>query len=337
MKKYSVELQIIRGKVTFLTLIENRFYEYNWTLIHKEELEGIHAGNIARMTIKDENNKVKKIIYKEFANSRKNEMDVYAKLLPTIKSMVPIIQVVSSAPEAVIMDDLGESIKENFKDLSKSKKYSLLEMILHKLLFLHNEVNKCLPHVDLPTHKVTSEWYKWACSQLNELKLQNLEWYNNSWIDIVNQSFKMINAKNYKIKGPLVLTHGDPHLENIFLKDSSILFIDWEWAAIASPLRDITILLQDIYDVETIEFVKNTYFQLALDAGLFTEDIIFKEDFNYLYFDHTLMMLAWEIEKYFKGLVSESRIVEVINFKVNQMQNVVNDKRVLSGVIVPNQ
>ncbi|MBS4172236.1 phosphotransferase [Bacillus sp. FJAT-49736] len=63
----------------------------------------------------------------------------------------------------------------------------------------------------------------------------------------MKRSLQFIGPNDYEAKGPIVLTHGDPHLDNIFRKiNGSILYIDWEWAALASPLRDITILVQDL-------------------------------------------------------------------------------------------
>ncbi|WP_276609407.1 phosphotransferase [Bacillus sp. N1-1] len=115
-----------------------------------------------------------------------------------------------------------------------------------------------------------------------------------------------MSLSNFEARSPLVLTHGDPHLENIFHYEEQIWFIDWEWAAIGSPLRDITILLQDIYDIELIHFVIKAYWKLLKEKQLNIIEEDYMKDFNYLYIDHITMMLAWEIHKHFQGFTNEN-------------------------------
>ena len=103
-------------------------------------------------------------------------------------------------------------------------------------------------------------------------------------------------------------------------------FIDWEWAAPDKPLRDITILLQDIYDPHLIQFVFHSYRSMLEDKKLTIEQLDYQKDFNHLYIDHTTMMLAWEIHKYFLGYITEGQIKSITEFKVEEIKRTANEE-----------
>lgn len=290
-----------------MTQIEERIGNYRGQLKDKEIIKGIHAGEIIKLSISDEKNNIKKLIYKECAPGRNNEIEIYNKLLFKIKAFVPVIKVWTTDPEAILMEDLGVPLKENFAGLPYNSKKSLLIKILLKLSDLHTNNTLNYTDLNLPKHKITTEWYDWCCKQFEKINSLPLDWVKSYWLGEVKRCYKFIES-DYEIKTPLVLTHGDPHLDNIFqLNDSSIFFIDWEWTALASPLRDLTILLQDIYDIHLVNVVKQDYFKLLNEKGLNFDKRSYKEDFNYLYIDHTLMMLAWEIEKFLQGYITEKK------------------------------
>jgi hypothetical protein len=237
---------------------EKRINKFGWTLLQQEMIEGLHAGNIVRLTVLDEFKKVRKLIYKEFADNRNNEIDVYSKILPSLKSFVLVITMWDTKPFAVLMEDLDLSMKKSFEHLQFENKKVALTNVLNTLADLHTNESVDIENLTLPTHAITEEWRDWCYVQLNKLDSLKLDWYNPSWIELVEEGSTLFNLSQCKIKGPLVLTHGDPHLDNVFTNtDGSILFIDWEWAALGSPFRDITILLQDVYDVNLIDFGKN--------------------------------------------------------------------------------
>jgi thiamine kinase-like enzyme len=117
-----------------------------------------------------------------------------------------------------------------------------------------------------------------------------------------------------------------PSSRKHILEYGQIWLIDWEWTAFGSPLRDITILCQDVYDTRLIQFIYETYQESLnhLNLNIPSED--YQRDFNYLYIDHSTMMIAWEIEKYFQGYISEEKIKGIIDFKVGEIQRVTNEE-----------
>ncbi|MEL3973297.1 phosphotransferase [Rossellomorea oryzaecorticis] len=306
-----------------MTSPELRLKEMNWQLLNKEPITGVHAGSIYRITVTTHDNNRSTYIYKEFVKERNNEADVYKKLQSTLKPFSKLIKLWDSSPQAILMCDLHAPMKEGFIELPLENKKNLLKHILKRLADLHSlHLGKIAD--DLPVHSISSEWYEWGLDQMKRLCTRH-KWAKPEWIQSLQHAYSKLGLHHYKIKSPLTLTHGDPHLENLFLLDEGIWFIDWEWAAMASPLRDITILLQDIYDPDLIQY-SNKYYRDLLEAKGFPiskED--YRNDFNHLYIDHTTMMLAWEIEKYYKGYVSEERMKEITTFKIREINRVAKE------------
>ncbi|UOR12879.1 phosphotransferase [Halobacillus amylolyticus] len=309
--------------------LKKRISENWWELLDHEMMNGVHAGCISRITVLDECNNKRKLVYKEFAADRNNEVGIYNKLFPYVEAFFRINQVWNSNPAAILMEDLGVPLKENFEGLSSNDKRYLLTKILDKLSDLHTISTLDITGLYLPKHTLSTEWQDWCCSQLDRLCALNLNWTESSWSETVKKAYKLLGIYDYEVSGPLVLTHGDPHLENTFEYDGSIFLIDWEWTALASPLRDLTILLQDIYDLDFILFVKKLYRKLLTEKGLYIDEGKYRKDFNYLYIDHTSMMLAWEIEKYILGYISEKKIKEIVEFKMREIKGTTKEQKSL--------
>lgn len=302
--------------------LENRIKHFGWRIKEVETLEGLHAGRIVKVRVLDKEERPKKLIYKEFADNRNNEIVIYNKLFPYIKYLTPIIQVWTTEPEAILMTDLNDPLKKSFDELPLAAKEEVLKQILHELIELHKIPASNFLNSNVPIHTPSTEWYEWCIGQFEKLTGLNLAWYKSDWVETVRHSFQTCEMDAYEIKGPMVLTHGDPHLDNIFRKkDGTISFIDWEWAALGSPLRDSSILLQDIYDSGLVNFVKDHQYMLLYENGFYQDERIYKEDFHHLYIEHSYMMLAWEIEKFLEGYISEENLKNIIKFKIAQIQH----------------
>ncbi|XXM74471.1 phosphotransferase [Lysinibacillus sphaericus] len=296
-----------------------RLTEKNMKLLKREVIKGAHAGAICRLDVLNEDGENSCLIYKEFAADRNNEVEIYSMLSSCIDSFSKVIGIWESAPQAILMADLGSSLKKDVRLLSRRNKTALLEKVIERLASLHEVSGR----VELPVHTVTSEWLEWAENQLYRL-CQKYHWAEPGWIKLIEKTYTQLNVINYKQRCPQVITHGDPHLENIFYQDGQVWFIDWEWAAMSSPLRDITILCQDIYDPQLIQFISRTYCKKLSNLTIPFED--YQQDFNYFYIDHTTMMLAWEIEKFFLGCTSEDQIQEIAEFKIGEIKRTVKEE-----------
>ena len=307
-----------------MTHLEERIREKGWKLLSCEVIHGAHAGNIYRIDVLNHKEQRESYIYKEFVAERNNEIDIYEKLTNPIKQFSKLVQVWDTSPQAILMHDLVKPLKETYHSLSLKEKKKLFLDILQRLSDLHC-TNINLRVTELPSHQVNSEWRNWCLEELIKLCARH-DWAKTEWIQSVENTYDQLSVIDYEVRSPLVLTHGDPHLENIFNYEEQIWFIDWEWAAKGSPLRDITILLQDIYDSELINFVYDLYSEI-LKMKLRIKDVDYKKDFNFLYIDHTTMMLAWEIHKYFKGFGDEDNLKEIIEFKIGEIKRIAYEEK----------
>ncbi|MCA1054081.1 aminoglycoside phosphotransferase family protein [Rossellomorea aquimaris] len=307
-----------------MTNLKHRLHEKNMTLLKKEIITGAHAGQICRITVLDENGREQRLIYKEFASSRNNEIFIFSKLHPILYPLSKVVDIWDTAPEAILMSDLKAPVKKDFNLLDNQAKKDLLSNILERLAALHTDDHNGSIS-DLPTHEMSSEWLEWCLDQLDRLCSEH-QWADTSWAKTITNAYRKLNIEHYKTRCPHVITHGDPHLENIFYQNGQIWFIDWEWAASGSPLRDITILCQDLYDRDLIQFVRDSYRTIAKKHALSFSDKDYNQDFTYLYIDHTSMMLAWEIEKFLQGHTNEENIKKMIRFKVAEIERVANGK-----------
>ncbi|MGM7684320.1 phosphotransferase family protein [Cytobacillus sp. Hm23] len=306
-----------------MTHLEQRITQKRWKLLNKEKIEGIYAGNIYRIQVLDGEDRKKNYIYKEYAHDRNNEVHIYEKLEYLIRPFSKLVEIWSSFPQAILMYDLESPLKVVFENLSLNNKKDFIEQILQRLLALHTS-KLDVARNELPIHQMNYEWRNWCIDEINKLIIQH-QWAKLDWIETIKYAYEQLEINNYHVKSPLVLTHGDTHLENIFYYEGQISFIDWEWAALGSPLRDITILLQDIYEPELIQFIFDSYRTQLYERKINIIEKDYREDFNLLYVDHTTMMLAWEIEKYFQGYISENKIQFIINFKIGEIKRITNE------------
>ncbi|MHA7136521.1 phosphotransferase family protein [Rossellomorea arthrocnemi] len=300
--------------------LERRLVERKLKLLQMQTIEGAHAGNIYRIEVMDEDHRRSRYVYKEFAADRSNEVEIYSKAKEYIQPFSKYVDVWDTPPQAILMRDLQSPLKKEFKGLSDRNKRKQIVSILERLAVLHSSTIRLVAN-ELPTHRVTSEWRDWCLDQLTRLRSRS-QWMNPDWINVIKDSYDQLDETHYNPSSPLVLTHGDPHLENIFILDEQVWFIDWEWTTVASPLRDITILVQDLYDSKWIQFVKATYHECLKNKQFHISDEDYRRDFHYLYIDHTTMMLAWEIEKYFQGYTMEEEIQRMIDFKIGEINRV---------------
>ncbi|WP_409250724.1 phosphotransferase family protein [Bacillus sp. SCS-153A] len=304
-----------------MTHLEQRLRERNLRLVNKTLISGAHAGNVYRIEALHLDGHRSSFIYKEFAEDRSNEVDIYRVLENYIKPFSKKEALWDSQPQAILMEDLGNPLKQEFGLSPFQRKIELIKKILERLAELHsNNFNEITNGI--PTHQLTLEWYEWCLSQLKRLHLE-INWAESGWMEIINDAYHQLGLSEYNPRIPLTLTHGDPHLENIFLKDEEIWLVDWEWAALGSPLRDITILCQDCYNSNLIQYIYDSYKVLIEKRGVNVPDEDYKSDFFYLYIDHTTMMLAWEIEKFFQGFATEERIRQIVSFKIGEVRRVI--------------
>ncbi|MGG4168995.1 phosphotransferase [Rossellomorea vietnamensis] len=299
--------------------MESRLSKMNLDILSIEEIAGAHAGNIYKIEALSKNeNTREQYIYKKFAEGRDQEVEIHKNIEEIMTSFSRVVNVWETSPKAMLMWDLGYPVKARFEVLPIAEKKMLISDILKVLASLHGTDTA---QDKLPVYQLNAEWKDWCLEQLGKLASRK-SWASPQWESTIQEVYDRLDIPHYKSKCPSVITHGDPHLENIFYKDERIWLIDWEWAAIGSPLRDVTILMQDVYDEELISFVPEFYLQCLRKRGFILDNDDFWSDLSYLYIDHLTMMLAWEVEKYFQGYVSEKRTREIIEWKIGEIERV---------------
>ncbi|MGG3915348.1 phosphotransferase family protein [Rossellomorea vietnamensis] len=299
--------------------LESRLCEMNLEILSLEEIGGAHAGNIYKVeALSDNENTREHYIYKEFAEGRDQEVEIYKNIEEIMTPFSRVVNVWETSPQAMLMWDLGYPVKARYEALPIAEKKILISDILKVLASLHGMDTG---QDKLPVHQLNAEWKDWCLDQLGKLGSRK-SWASPQWKRTIQEVYERLDIPHYQTKCRSVITHGDPHLENVFYKDNEVWLIDWEWAAIGSPLRDVTILMQDIYDEELISYVPEFYLQYMRERGIYLDDNDFRSDLSYLYIDHLTMMLAWEVEKYFQGHLSEKRIREIIEWKIEEIERV---------------
>ncbi|BCB02544.1 phosphotransferase family protein [Bacillus sp. KH172YL63] len=302
--------------------LEQRMKDKKWKLVNKERIHGAHAGQIFRVLVDEGDNRKDSYVYKEFADGRENEVELYLKIPVQMNRFGVIEDVWDEKPKAMLMKDLASPLKGSFSLLSFKEKKNVLQEILQRLSDLHTSD---LPEKDMEIHTLSFEWKTWCVEELTKI-CERYQWASRQWIDVIEEIDKGRSAGKKRLKCPLVLTHGDPHMENVFRYKGEICFIDWEWAALGSPLRDLTILMQDLYDVELIQYATQGYRSMLKSKNLFIEKEDYQSDFTLLYLAHTTMMLAWEIHKFFKGYLTEADIQRIIEFKIGEIRRVASER-----------
>lgn len=300
-----------------------RLHKKGLVLKNTKMIKGAHAGYIYRVIAQSEHGRQYSFVYKDFAEGRENEIKIMEMASHYISPFSKMNEIWSDSPRAILMEDLGRPVKRTFSKATLPEKELTIKRIGERLAELHTIKTS---HIDkrFPIHRITAESLEWCSGQLAKLNSQ-VKWMDMQWIKDIKNAYERLGLIDYIAQCPLVFTHGDPHLENIFYHDEQMWFIDWEWAAMSSPLRDFTIMLQDLYDPYLIDYAETYYKEQLRKNNLILDMESYQQDFCHFYIDHTTMMIAWEIEKYFQGLHSEEEIQKILLFKTGEISRAVNN------------
>ncbi|WJP97535.1 phosphotransferase family protein [Macrococcus bovicus] len=215
------------------------------------------------------------------------EADIYRKLEPVID-----LPVVCLENDVLVMKDLGTALTGQHLTAEQMKR------IMAKVIRIQRAA------VDLPLYpldEIERVWLRDLCGELNIHLMATIDPY-----------YHALRVRNYHQKLPLVLTHGDLHRGNIF-DCTDIQLIDWERAALSSPVRDITMLLQDYATAEEIRSYRETFFQL-LPFEINHAD--YRQEFNIFLLVNTVKMLVWELSKYQQGMQQQDETMREVARKM---------------------
>lgn len=289
-----------------------------WTLTSCQEIVGGYAAQLYRVEASDGQGEPIRAVYKRFAPGRDQEVALYERVVPWLPQGVPALYAVVEEPEerGMLIEAAGEVLKAHFKRADGEGRRLMLAKAASLLAEMHVSLEEQGAvwlregrTTEYPFHSSEA----WAAEALQALG-GHVEAETLQEVRGIAEAF--YPRLREWITGRWTFTHGDPHLENILLDRGHLRLIDWEYASLGLPQRDVAILLQDVLDDELHAFLLETYRQELERRGWSLDIATFRLGFFASLLDNTIMMLGWEIGKYKNGYLSKEEIDHIVETKL---------------------
>nr|WP_236587736.1 phosphotransferase [Tumebacillus amylolyticus] len=296
-----------------------------WELVESNPIRGGYAAELYRLTVRDETGQLREVIYKKFSPERNSELELYRTVLPEVPHAIPTLYGVvdEDGEQGLILEAAGVPVKAVFSEQDAQGKREMLRGLLELLANLHTSLQEKSQHW-LAKGQVSSYPFEssaqWA--EITVQELAGLTEHGKFGVDteLVREVRGMAAAFYPRYPewavGATTYTHGDPHLENILIQNGHTRLIDWEWACVSLPQRDLSILLQDVLEDELHEFALEVYQELVPISN----PSQFRTAFQACLFDNTLMMLGWEIRKYLDGHLTDAELARILPTKLRWLR-----------------
>lgn len=296
--------------------LERLLVRLGWQRISETPIVGGYAAQLTRLTLRREDGVQVAAVYKKLDPQRVQELALYRDILHAVPHAVPkLYGTVQEADEqGILIEAAGSAAKSLFQKADLSDKKRMLQAIVEMLAALHvtlaPQSEEWLQAGVISAYPFHSS-VQWAEDALRELAGLAEEGLAGVTLELVAEMREIVE-RFYPMypelmRGRATFTHGDPHMENILLDEGQYRLIDWEWACVAPPQRDLTILLQDVLEDELHEFALEVYRKhWEVDEASFHACLL----------DNTLMMLGWEIYKYRGGHLSLAELELILEAKV---------------------
>jgi thiamine kinase-like enzyme len=204
---------------------------------------------------------------------------------------------------------------------SSEQKDACLDAVVQRLASWHLDGRRLLAESSIPEAFSVSSAWQWVKAAFAEM--QWLEQYGFSLTRIPRQELWEATAALYPhieawtlAAGPPVLIHGDPHLDNWVQSDEGDWrLIDWEYWSMAAPVRDLTILLQDVFGDEQQRALTATWLQIMVEGGWPVRSDVFGRALDAAFYDNTLMMLGHEISGFRAGRIAPKEFTTLWEIK----------------------
>ncbi|HEU4965245.1 MAG TPA: aminoglycoside phosphotransferase family protein [Bacilli bacterium] len=287
---------------------------------------GGYAAQLFRVTLAQG----ERAVYKHFAEGRAEEVGLYERIIPQLSQTVPrLLGVVREQGQAVgmLIEEAGAPLKQAYRQRPLLEKKSLLRATLDLLADLHvqlAEVSAVWVGEGITAVYPYASSEAWAREGLVQVE-QGMAAGIRGLEERVLLELHDIAARFYErypawTAGATTFTHGDPHLENILLQDGRMRLIDWEWACVAIPQRDVAVLLQDVLEEELYEWAYGYYRTGMTLRGWHDVGESFEVGYRATTLDNTLMMLGWEIGKHLNGHLTKAEIEYIVDIKVARIR-----------------
>lgn len=299
--------------------LQQALAEMGWSLIEQERVVGGFTGTLYRLRLRDQVGAEVRAVYKRFAEGRDAERTFYQQVVPLLAHGVPRLYRIV-AEKGLLIEDAGKSVKSIFRSGDAASQKEILAGIVALFAELHaslEQVSDAWRQDGLvspyPFHS-SIDFANEALVELDE-QLGKLDGVDRALLAELREiaSFFYPRYQRY-VEGRQTFTHGDPHMENILHDGRQFRLIDWEYSSLAVPVRDVTILLQDVLDQSLHPFVLDLYrSEMEIRGWVFEAD--FDDAYTACMLDNTLMMLGFELWKYRQGHLKKAEIETILAIK----------------------
>ncbi len=241
-------------------------------------------------------------------------------------SLPPLALEVDTKLPFLILPDLGPSLKDRVAAMPEEERVGPLIAAARRLAALHVQGaelgGKWRTEGLLNAYPLQSsiEWARQSLEALRKLSLAGWKVPVNRWQRRADQIYAHLQAWTDQAQ-PWTLVHGDAHLGNLLCtEDGQLTLVDWEYFALAPPQRDITVLLQDVFEPKLGERVVQAWQESLAGAGMPVDRPEFRRMLEASRFDNTLMMLACDIRAFWRGTTGEGALEKTVAAKLGWLE-----------------
>lgn len=259
---------------------------------------GVHDAQVMHATATDSKGNLVRLLYKEPACGAIPEWRMMQALPALFARFSPrYVAKFDDDPPAFIMEDGGVAYFADTKD-----RYSQAVGLYEQLISLHVTALDEVP-VALDKHLVAQYVcdLSWCDRLLAPMTLPLPHPYEACAHPALGDMLATYRRYRPQTVMPMTITHGDVHPGNVLHQCGRIVFIDWEWCRIASPMRDFTtFLLQE--DDESLHFaLQQVAFGLLHASAYPATTAQMQHDWHVMMIENALAWAVWERKWYEEG------------------------------------
>lgn len=320
--------------------LEAWFHDRHWNLENTTPWTGGFAAQaIYRLRARAQDGREHDLVYKRLAAERVNEWQLYDLIDAELTAYAPrLVARISEADGCgLLLTDAGAPMKSTFARVDRGEQRRLLMQAVEWLTDMHvrftNPSRAWLANGRLGPYpiEISLAWVEESLRQVQWAVEHGVSGAETADLTaLARQTEWVYPSLEGWMSGPATLTHGDPHMENLLLRDGQFTLIDWEFTCVTIPQRDLAILLQDVLDESLHTEAYETFRQILRHAGWAVDDEAFRVGWLACFFDNTLMMLSWEIFKYREGHLSLEELAMIVPTKLRWMRETAERLRALA-------
>ncbi len=224
----------------------------------------------------------------------------------------------------VLLPDLGASLKERLQSLAAPDREEKLKAAVRQIAQMHVDtgapVRDWLKQGKIQEYSIASSsaWEKTAIAEIGWLADQG--WIGaRNWVNKIRMQSEAVlsHLATWTNRSVLLtLIHGDPHLGNwLTTANGDFRLVDWEYLSMGAPARDVTILLQDVWEPPLQDALFFTWQAILRDGGWPVDSEEFRRAFHAARFDNTLMMLGFELAAFQGGRITREEMEQIWEIK----------------------